>query len=89
MPNGITAVEIPENSIRVVDSMVRPLKSVVISFGSTEYGVIISWLAIIHSVYTRKYAHTGMPGTNIRMVTSNVGTPSRIRKRRRPAMWRI
>ncbi len=49
MPSGTTAVEMPEKSIRVVLSMVRPLKSVVISFGSSEYGVMISWLVMIHS----------------------------------------
>ncbi|PST46237.1 hypothetical protein COO72_12525 [Bifidobacterium callitrichos] len=60
------------------------MKSVVISFGSTEYGVMINWFATIHNAYTTKYAHTGRPGTHINAVTSNTGMPNRIRKRRRP-----
>lgn len=82
--NGINVPDAVERNSRTVDSVVRSLKSAVISPGNVLYDVPNSCASMTHTTYTRQYRNVGSPGIHSRHPTSTVGATKASTRRRRP-----
>ena len=88
--NGINVPDAVERNSRTVDSVVRSLKSAVISPGNVLYDVPNSCASMTHTTYTRQYRNVGSPGIHSRQPTSTAGATKASTRRRRPnrlPMW--
>ena len=82
--NGINVPDAVERNSRTVDSVVRSLKSAVISPGNVLYDVPNSCASMTHTTYTRQYRNVGSPGIHSRQPTSTAGATKASTRRRRP-----